>query len=113
MITFRRTRWLGTAGLGLVLAPLGCQTYIPSASLTLPSPHYLEHPPQFIAPDPDFPLPRELATQDAYNQAAIAAAAAGAAPAGIAPVVPPIPAPVPGNLLPPGGPAPGPAGAPR
>jgi hypothetical protein len=118
MYPFRRKRWLGAAGLGLtVLAPLGCQTYIPSASLTLPSPHYLEHPPQFIQPDPDFPLPRELATQDAYNQAAAAAAAAGVAPGGVAPVPagPVMPAPVGagGGLLPPGGPPAGPAGAPR
>jgi hypothetical protein len=28
--------------------------------MTLPSPHYLEHPPQFIPSDPEFPLTNEL-----------------------------------------------------
>lgn len=38
----------------------GCQTWVPEAGLTLPSPHYLEHPPQYIPPSPDYPLQREL-----------------------------------------------------
>jgi hypothetical protein len=32
--------------------------------MTLPSPRYLEHYPQYFAPDPAFPLPRELACQE-------------------------------------------------
>jgi hypothetical protein len=32
--------------------------------LTLPSPRYLEHYPQYFPPDPSFPLPRELASQE-------------------------------------------------
>ncbi|MBP3960595.1 hypothetical protein J8F10_35680 [Gemmata sp. G18] len=32
--------------------------------MTLPSPRYLEHYPQYFAPDPAFPLPRELAMQE-------------------------------------------------
>jgi hypothetical protein len=35
------------------------------AGMTLPSPRYLEHPPQYFAPSPPFPLPRELAAQEA------------------------------------------------
>jgi hypothetical protein len=32
--------------------------------MTLPSPRYLEHYPQYFAPDPAFPLPRELASPE-------------------------------------------------
>jgi hypothetical protein len=87
----RRPRgWL--AGLGLALATLsGCQTWF--GGMTLPSGRYLEHPPQYFAPSPPFPLPRELAGQEAVNAAA--APGVGALP------------------LPPGVPAPGlPAGPP-
>ena len=55
-----KRRWLAAAaafGCGLT----GCQTWI--GGMTLPSPRYLEHYPQYFAPDPSFPLPRELATQ--------------------------------------------------
>jgi hypothetical protein len=51
------------AALGLTLAgATGCQTWVPEAGMTLPSGHYLDHPPQYIPPSPDFPLERELAT---------------------------------------------------
>ncbi len=46
-------------GLGLA-AMSGCQTWVPEAALTLPSPNYLQHPPQYIPPSPPYPLPREL-----------------------------------------------------
>ena len=49
-----------TAGL---TAATGCQTWV--AGMTLPSPHYLEHQPQYFAPSPPFPLSRELAQQEA------------------------------------------------
>ncbi len=53
--------WLCSAGLGLaLLTATGCQTWVVPAGLTLPSPHYLEHPPQYIPPDPEFPLTNEL-----------------------------------------------------
>ena len=40
----RRRYWLGTI-VGLSLTTLvGCQTWVTEAGLTLPSPHYLEHP---------------------------------------------------------------------
>src|SRR5438270_13850004 len=85
--TRRRTRaWL--AGLGLALGGLsGCQTWI--AGMTLPSAHYLHHPPQYFAPSPPYPLPRELASQEA----AAAAAVPGAVGATPAPLPPPVPVP--------------------
>ncbi len=102
MNTTRRRLGAPAAGLGLLLAALvGCQTQIPGTQQTLPSGHYLEHPPQYIPPSPAFPLAREEATQ-----AAISARAGG-------PLAPaPLPAPVPGVpgapgvpvLPPPGGP---------
>src|SRR5438034_336179 len=68
-------RWRCLAGLGLTLGALsGCQTWV--GGQTLPSPHYLLHPPQYIPHSPPFPLSRELAAQEAAD----AAAAAGAAP---------------------------------
>ncbi len=39
----------------------GCQTWVPEIGMTLPSPNYLKHPPQYIPPSPPYPLPRELA----------------------------------------------------
>ncbi|HWG46652.1 MAG TPA: hypothetical protein VN688_28075 [Gemmataceae bacterium] len=85
MKTIRRWPGFCLAGLGFALVTLsGCQTWV--AGMTLPSGHYLEHPPQYIPPSPPFPLPRELAGQEA------AAAAAIQAPPGV-PLPPPLPAP--------------------
>jgi hypothetical protein len=53
--------WLGSVAAALVAGLTGCQTWM--GGMTLPSPHYLEHYPQYFPPDPPFPLPRELATQ--------------------------------------------------
>jgi hypothetical protein len=99
----RMRRWtcLPAAGLGLLLAGLvGCQTQIPGTQQTLPSPHYLEHPPQYIPPSQAFPLPREEATQEAIN-------ARAGGPGGPAPLPAPVPG-VPGApgvpVLPPPGP---------
>jgi hypothetical protein len=59
--TWSKAGFLG--GLGLALLTLsGCQTWV--AGMTLPSPRYLEHPPQYFPPSPPFPLPRELASQE-------------------------------------------------
>lgn len=67
------------AGLGLALATLsGCQTWVPATGQTLPSPRYLQHPPQYFPPSPAFPLSRELASQE--RAAAAAAAGGGALP---------------------------------
>lgn len=52
---------MALVGAGLA-ASTGCQTQM--AGMTLPSPHYLEHPPQYVPPSPPFPLTRELAQQE-------------------------------------------------
>lgn len=77
----RRTAW-GLAGLLWVLgAATGCQTWV--AGMTLPSGHYLEHPPQYIPPSPRYPLTRELASQEEIN--------AGPPPGAVEALPPPIP----------------------
>jgi hypothetical protein len=82
------------AGLGLGLGALsGCQANV--AGMTLPSGHYLEHPPQYIPPSPPYPLPRELASQEAmYAAPAPGAVPAVPLPPPVAPPAVPIPAPV-------------------
>ncbi len=63
MRTNRRWTASVTALLGLALScSTGCQTVM--GGMTLPSGRYLEHYPQYFAPDPAFPLPRELASQE-------------------------------------------------
>src|SRR5215831_11239107 len=58
----RRLRQL-IAVLGVALTGLtGCQTWF--GGMTLPSGRYLQHYPQYFAPDPQHPLPRELASQE-------------------------------------------------
>ena len=56
---------------GLTLALLsGCQTWNTEAGITLPSPHYLRHPPQYFPPSPPYPLQKELnSLEDAQRQA--------------------------------------------
>lgn len=65
----KTTRWnlrLALAAFGLVIASLtGCQTWY--GGMTLPSPYYLDHKPQYFRPDPDFPLEKELATMQAQD----------------------------------------------
>ena len=97
----RRWHCLGLAGLGLALVTAtGCQTNV--AGMTLPSGHYLQHPPQYFAPSPAFPLQRELAAMEA-------AAGPGVAPAGAAALPPPAPVAPPPALAPAPVPAPAPA----
>jgi hypothetical protein len=70
MITARGYKRLSLASLALVLAGLtGCQTWV--GGMTLPSPYYLEHRPQYFRQDPDYPLEKELATQQGYDRLAI------------------------------------------
>ncbi|VTR97096.1 hypothetical protein [Tuwongella immobilis] len=94
----RRWGYLCMTGLGLAIVSLsGCQTW--EGGQTLPSGRYLEHPPQYILPDPPFPLTRELADQE--EKAGLlnglprdGAPTPAAAPAVPTPVMPaPIPAP--------------------
>ena len=95
MKTMRRCQCLDLISLGLLMATLtGCQTQV--AGMTLPSGHYLKHPPQYFAPDPVFPLERELAAMQ--DQAIAQQGAAGPAAVPPQPVVPPaaaVPAPPP------------------
>jgi hypothetical protein len=93
-------RWLASVAtfLGLTLScSTGCQTWF--GGLTLPSPRYLEHYPQYFAPDPPFPLPRELASQEDPEGAARRGGGVGGfglgGPAGPAPVAPGPPVPMP------------------
>jgi hypothetical protein len=60
--------WLSGAVLALATTT-GCQTWF--GGMTLPSGRYLEgHYPQYFSPDPQFPLPRELASQEDPDGAA-------------------------------------------
>jgi hypothetical protein len=59
MKTTCRNRWPVLAGLGLALLS-GCQTWVPEAGITVPSPHYLRHSPQYFPPSEPYPLPKEL-----------------------------------------------------
>ena len=68
--------WLNLLGVGFLAVLSGCQTWHPETGQTLPSPRYLDHPPQFIPPSPPFPLPKEMDTL----QKAAAQAAANALP---------------------------------
>ena len=62
--------WCAIAGLTMLT---GCQTWVPQTGQTLPSPNYLDHPPQYIPPTPPYPLPNEmkglLNAQQAQQQA--------------------------------------------
>jgi hypothetical protein len=101
MKTMRRRTGLCSTGLGLALLVLsGCQTWM--AGMTLPSGHYLQHPPQYIPPSPPFPLSRELASQEAAQAAAMGAPGAVPLPPALPPAAgaPGVPAPAP--PLPPG-----------
>lgn len=62
----------------------GCQTYF--GGMTLPSPHYLKHSPQYFPPDPTFPLQREA---DSMTAPEATARTSGAVGAPVTPAVPP------------------------
>jgi hypothetical protein len=105
-----RSRGLRLGLLGLLAGSLaGCQTWV--GGETLPSGRYLQHQTQYFPPTPDFPLPRELAAQEAIAAAppgGVVAPAQGAGPllgpAGM-PAAPPAPVPAQGPVGAP--PAPG------
>ena len=54
-----RAGLLALAGLGLTFVA-GCQNSPMDAGITLPSPWYLQHPPQYFPPSPPYPLSNEL-----------------------------------------------------
>ncbi len=66
----RRHGWKMVAGLFGVtlLGCVGCQTNM--GGMTLPSAYYLQQRPTYVTPSPQFPLPRELAQQQAAASAA-------------------------------------------
>jgi hypothetical protein len=93
MKTMRRWQSLGGLGLSALLlsSVAGCQTWV--AGMTLPSGHYLQHPPQYIPESPPFPLSRELASMQMQG-------APGVTPTVPVPVVP-VPVPAPAVVVPP------------
>jgi len=100
-----KRRWLAVVAAALGIGLSGCQTWV--GGMTLPSPRYLEHYPQYLPPDPSFPLPRELASQEDPEGAGRRLGVPGVGPA----VVPPgAPAPAGGPGREPGAPG-GPGGA--
>ncbi|MBM3996626.1 MAG: hypothetical protein FJ303_21105 [Planctomycetes bacterium] len=64
-----KTTWFVVlVGLGLSLLS-GCQTWVPEAGITVPSPYYLRHAPQYFPPSDPYPLSRELrGIEDAAKQ---------------------------------------------
>ena len=90
-----RTRRVASlmAALGITLTgSTGCQTWF--GGMTLPSGRYLQHYPQYFAPDPHHPLPRNWPARKT-PKAQRRAGGFGFAPPPVAPV-PPVPAPAPG-----------------
>lgn len=85
----RKRLWLAGLVGSLGIGAAGCQTNM--AGMTLPSPRYLNHQPQYFSPDPPFPLQRELATM----MDPTGAIGGGGGPGGAGPVVVPPAEPVP------------------
>ena len=83
-----KRRWLACVAAAMGLGTTGCQTWV--GGMTLPSPRYLQHYPQYFPADPAFPLPRELASQEdpdgAARRGGVPGAAGGAVVAPGAPV---------------------------
>jgi hypothetical protein len=95
----RNTRgWLASIAAALGLSLTGCQTDF--GGMTLPSPRYLQHQPQYFAEEPAFPLPRELATQMDPAGAAGGGLGGAAGGAAVVPPAPPVPAPAPMGKMP-------------
>ncbi len=59
MKTNCRSGLLVLAGLGLAMLS-GCQNWPMDAGITLPSPWYLKHSPEYFPPSPGYPLSKEL-----------------------------------------------------
>ncbi|HYH63784.1 MAG TPA: hypothetical protein VD866_03705 [Urbifossiella sp.] len=104
----RIQRWLACVAAATGLGQAGCQTWV--GGMTLPSPRYLEHYPQYFPSEPAFPLPRELATMTDPDGSARGGGAAAGNPALVPPAAP-VPA-GPGGLVPPGGGGPAAPGGP-
>ncbi|MEZ6139333.1 MAG: hypothetical protein R3B84_02070 [Zavarzinella sp.] len=61
MFIWKRISKVLTIAFTAVCGLTGCQTW--EGGMTLPSPHYLKHPPQYFPKEPAFPLQREQAYQ--------------------------------------------------
>ncbi len=59
MKTNCRNGLLVFAGLSLAFIS-GCQSWPMEAGITLPSPYYLRHSPEYFPPSPPYPLSKEL-----------------------------------------------------
>jgi hypothetical protein len=115
MRSSRRWQVLFAGGFGWALTALtGCQTWVPEICQTLPSPHYMDHLPQYTPPSPTYPLPNELEGITRANARAAQFAPVGGPPPGFAPggggVLPPPP--VGPGPMPPVPPGPGMPGVP-
>lgn len=88
-------RWLGwmNGAVAGLIAATGCQTWY--GGMTLPSGRYLQHYPQYFAPDPQHPLPRELSSMATVEDPLGGMRPGGAAVPPAAPVPVPAPAPAP------------------
>ena len=86
----RNLRYWSVAGVLAAATLSGCQTWVPTAGVTLPSGHYLKHYPQYFPQSPPFPLQRELSSMEA-QAAAAGPIAPGPLPVGGAAVPPVLP----------------------
>ena len=93
-ITKRRLMQCLTAAAGIgAVVTTGCQTRI--GGVPYPTPHYLQHVPQYFPPDPPFPLQRERDSMlDPTGEIRQGLPAAVAPPIGAAPVIVDVPVPI-------------------
>ncbi len=65
----RKRWWFFCLAVGFLMGMImGCQTWVPEAGVTLPTGHYLRHPPTYIPPSPQFPLPKEVQSLEDANR---------------------------------------------
>jgi hypothetical protein len=65
-----RNGLLALTGLGLAFVT-GCQSWPMDTGMTLPSPYYLRHRPEYFRPSPPYPLIKELnSLEEATKKAA-------------------------------------------
>ncbi|HZZ77981.1 MAG TPA: hypothetical protein VFE62_05665 [Gemmataceae bacterium] len=62
-----RNGLLAAVGLGLALVS-GCQSWPMDVGMTLPSPYYLRHAPQYTPQSPPYPLVKELNSLEQANR---------------------------------------------
>lgn len=94
-MTRKAMTWLAGLGCLWTAGVIGCQTNI--GGMTLPSAYYLKQRPSYITPGPDFPLPRELAQQQAHAAAAMSQNGGRVSTGPVAPTAPALPNAAPPN----------------